>query len=406
MRTSESGAQPSVSARHIDHLSSNKQSQGTFHLNVASTAAELAPHAEAWDRLYELSVSRVHTLSHAWVSSFLEHQCCPGETWLCLFAYDGEELVGVLPVIAHESRKLGMPCTLLSTPGNPDTVSVDFLCRPGSDAAVIPFLLESVKQYYPHWFTFCLTRLSQLSPSLSAATAGHHKYLWYRDLNGRGCLVYSEGDFEEYIKSLKDKFARNLRRLSRKFDALAESEAVFLAGEQATADYLENFVDIEASGWKGRNGTAVKQDERQLAFYRTLVQRLAAKGWLEWHLLKTEGKIIAIHMAVRVGSALVLLKIAFDENFSSIAPGNILMERTIKRAFAAKDISEVNCLTDMAWNRNWNMPCRTYYDLTLWPKRSLSFTFGYLPARMRNAVRDLPGARPAYHRIKKLLGRT
>ena len=405
MRPSESGTRESISGPEIERETGGSLGRGTVKLTAADSIEELTRHAEAWDRLYELSVSMVHTLSHAWVSSFLEHQCCPGESWLCIFAHDGDELVGVLPVIAKKSSTVGVPCTLLSTPGNPDTVSIDILCRPGFEHSVIPQMLESLSKYFPHWFKFCMTRLSQLSPTLSLATEGHHNYLWYRDVNGQGCLVYSEGDFEEYLKSLRDKFARNLRRVGRKFDALPESETIFLTGELATEKYLEEFIEIEASGWKGRNGTAIKQDERQSAFYRTLVQRLAAGGWLEWHLLKAEGKTIAIHMAVRAGSALVLLKIAFDENFSSIAPGNILMERTIKRAFVAEDITEVNCLTDMAWNRNWNMPCRTYYDLTLWPKRSLSYATGYLPARIRDMVRDLPGAKPAYHRIKKLLNR-
>jgi len=404
MRPSESGTQEPISGHHTEQASGGNPGRGELRLVVADSFEELSRHADAWDRLYELSVSRVHTLSHAWVSSFLENQCCPDESWLCVFAYDGEQLVGVLPVIAKEGRTLGMPCTTLSTPGNPDSVSIDILCRPEFEHSAIPYMLDSLRQFFPHWFKLCMTRLSQLSPTLKVATEGHHSYLWYRDLNGRGCLVYSEGDFEEYLKSLKDKFARNLRRVGRKFDALPESKAEFLAGNEATAKYLEDFVEIEAAGWKGRQGTAIKQNEGQLAFYRSLVQRLAARGWLEWHLLKAEDKIIAIHMAVRAGSALVLLKIAFDEKFSSVAPGNILMERTIKRAFEAEDISEVNCLTDMAWNQNWNMPCRTYYDLTLWPKRSLSFAAGYLPARMREVVRDLPGARPAYHRIKKLLG--
>jgi hypothetical protein len=53
----------------------------------------LAWHAAAWDRLALAAPERLPMLSYAWVKSFLEHRLDPGESWRCLFAYTGDELV-------------------------------------------------------------------------------------------------------------------------------------------------------------------------------------------------------------------------------------------------------------------------------------------------------------------------
>ncbi len=70
-----------------------------FRVHNARTVEELAPHANAWDALALAAPEQLPMLSHAWVASFLEHQLQAGQAWRCLFAYAGDDLIGVLPVV-------------------------------------------------------------------------------------------------------------------------------------------------------------------------------------------------------------------------------------------------------------------------------------------------------------------
>ena len=68
-------------------------------IRVATSLDSLEEHAEAWDRLLAELYNLLSMLSHAWVSSFLEHRDLGGPPWQCFFAYQDSELVGVLPLI-------------------------------------------------------------------------------------------------------------------------------------------------------------------------------------------------------------------------------------------------------------------------------------------------------------------
>ena len=56
-------------------------------VRVVTSLDQLGEHADAWDRLATASADRLPMLSHAWVSSFLEHRTVDGSPWQCFLAY-------------------------------------------------------------------------------------------------------------------------------------------------------------------------------------------------------------------------------------------------------------------------------------------------------------------------------
>ena len=66
---------------------------------VATTFDALDAHAAAWDALAERAPQGLPMLSHAWVRSVLETLLETNESWACVFAHDGDALVGVLPFV-------------------------------------------------------------------------------------------------------------------------------------------------------------------------------------------------------------------------------------------------------------------------------------------------------------------
>lgn len=376
--------------------------RGGLRLFVASTLEALEPMADAWDRLAEKAVQRIYTLSYAWVSSYFEHQLDGDESWLCLFALDDEDLVAVLPVVCSKDRICGLSTILLTVPGNQRVLSADFLCLQNREKEALETLIDSLSSYCQDWFELRLARIPELSPIVTVLTKERlRNCLWFKDLNGYGNLIRVTGTYEQYLSSLSPRFARNLRRVARKFGDSHKVETLFISERYASPHYLSQFSELERSGWKGKLGTAIAHDDSQMKFYETLTRKLAARGWLEWHFLKADDRIVAAHLAVRLGSALYLLKIAFDESFSAYSPGSILMTKTIEHAFSAGNLTEVNCLTDLAWNRDWKMIPRAYYDVTLWPRKPAPFMTRFLPSKSRELVRRIPGVRQTYHWFRR-----
>lgn len=97
---------------------------------------------------------------------------------------------------------------------------------------------------------------------------------------------------------------------------------------------LEVFLRLEASGWKGRMGTAVLSTPRTAALYRRFARLAAAAGSLRLHLLELDGVAVAGDLACRVAGRSALVKTAFDETRANDRPGLVLRAEALRAAIA------------------------------------------------------------------------
>lgn len=373
---------------------------GVSRVEVATSPEALIRYADDWNRLALDSPQRLPMLSHAWVASYYEHLLEPGTDWACLFAFDHDELIGVLPCQSCSGALTAFTPVHLCAPASSHTRSVDLVLRAGKEHQAACLLIEGLTRLAPHWGRLDLTVIPSGSPTLTLAeTDLPHVHVtveqqWF------GAYIPITGTYQEYLDSLSEKFARNLRRLGNKIHQLASMQEQFVEPGTAQPEHLAQFLEVEASGWKASAGTAIGQSPQLVGFYRALTTRLAELGRLEYHFMTAEGKTIAGHLGVRLGRTLVLLKIGYDEAYSSYAPGNVLMAHTIERSFSRGDTDEINCLTDMPWNRNWNMQKRPYHNLTFDRKALMPFLTGYLPGYARRLATRVPGLKGLVHRLR------
>jgi hypothetical protein len=372
-------------------------------VEVSNTLPAIDRHASDWDRLALEAPQRLPTLSCAWVTSYIENLLLPGETWHCIFAFDDERLVGLLPVIVTPHRLIGLSRPRLRTPHNKHSFSVDFLTAQNYESYVIPSLWDALKRIHSAAYDFSLYRLPDVSPTLSVLNTRAKDYVAIKEFDGDGSYLKIESTFDQYRRGLGHNFIRNLTKARNKLARLPAVKAVFLGGADATDKELALFTRVEASGWKSAAGTAILNSPVLVSFYTALARRFSRLGWLEWHFLQTEDRVMAAQLAVRMKRTLVILKIGYDEEFASCSPGNMLFERTIERAYMLNDIDEINCLTDMAWHDNWEMSKRPHYNLWIYPKRPLSILIGAFGRRTKLSLRRLPGVFPAFRRLRGLM---
>jgi CelD/BcsL family acetyltransferase involved in cellulose biosynthesis len=99
---------------------------------------------------------------------------------------------------------------------------------------------------------------------------------------------------------------------------LGEPNVVDRAG---CRDGPTDFLAMEASGWKGKAGTALDCRAGDAAFYREVTARFAASGRLRLYSLEAGGKKLAMDTNLCVNGVLFGWKIAYDERFASYGPG-------------------------------------------------------------------------------------
>ena len=166
---------------------------------------------------------------------------------------------------------------------------------------------------------------------------------------------------------------------------------------------LDRFVALEASGWKGREKSAIGSSSGTLEYYRSLTRALSARGWLEFGFLRAEGRLLAAEINVRFAGVVHGLKCAYDESFEDYSPGNILLERSVQRAFES-GMDELNAGSDHPWTHSWGMQQRPCWNVRLFPRSPLSLLLGYLPARLRRSLQRRRFQRPT-RRTRETRGR-
>jgi hypothetical protein len=376
--------------------------EGRIRVVSVEDLGDLEAHAEAWDRLGSRCPQGMPTVTHAWAASVLEHRLRPGERWRCLLAYDGPELVGALPVVRTSHRLLGPKRPRLKVPGHANTPDGDLALAPGREAAAIAALLAALDELEPRRFSLELGGVRDRSGTMKALGAPLPKAMQIRAVDVEGAWFRIEGPFAEYWSKVSKNLKGDLRKAANRMqrDGLPEARATFLAGDDAGGDALDRFAALEASGWKGREGTAIASRPEETARYRTMCRRFAARRMLEWHFLEIGGRLAAGHLCVRLGRSLALVKLAYEESLSQYSPGHVLLRHALEREHASGACDDLNFMNVWPWCSRWRMETDWYHRVVLQPRRLLPWVLGVLPARARAVARRIPGLRRLAARLR------
>jgi hypothetical protein len=130
---------------------------------------------------------------------------------------------------------------------------------------------------------------------------------------------------------------RRLKEWGRVRRRLAEKGA--LAFEELTPDgnvqdWIEDFLALEAKGWKGRAGTALALTAEKRQFFVDCARAAFASGQLMMLRLALDGRAIACKCNFLSPPGSFAFKIAYDEEYSSYSPGVHLELENIRRFHA------------------------------------------------------------------------
>lgn len=131
--------------------------------------------------------------------------------------------------------------------------------------------------------------------------------------------------------------SRNLRsQVRRKRRQLEESGEVTLRTSRrcGVEPDFATFLRLEASGWKGRAGTALASNPRALELYRDFVAAASRQGILRLHVLEVGGHAIAADLSCVWGGGMHMIKTAYDEKWGTQSPGLLLMADALRESIA------------------------------------------------------------------------
>lgn len=350
---------------------------GPIRTAVITDPDELKEYRDAWNALSRQVAPKIPTSSYAWISAYFEYLLASGQSWCCITAQIDHELVGVLPLVVSRIPKLGIEW--LKTPMSGHIIAVSPLLSHSNTGQILSSLLETAWISHPNAIWLQISDLPARAPCAEYLSTQLHLKIKTRI----GRFLRVDTDQRVYQASLSRNFRSNQHKAANKLKKLTAAETTFLCGADASEEQLTEFMSVEASGWKGRAGTAILKSNELCAFYRTLARRLAAAGWLEWHFLRADSRTIAGNLAIRFDGVITVWKLGYDEDYKHYSPGGMLFQALLDRAFADPEIDEVDLLTNAAWYDNWRMDAREYHRIRIYNgRRFRSVVLGLIPNAM------------------------
>lgn len=341
----------------------------TLRIIDARSPEELAENASAWAALLLRSPYFSPMVSYPQVSAFLETQVQDTEAWLCLFAYEGETLVGVLPLIAARSIEVpGLSLLLMKTPYDIlHTSGVGCLTLEGHEGLLDVFV-NYLNRMPGKWPVIRMRELLENDPTVHCLDRDGTRLRGVMTPGGRENHIVVPENYDSYHAGMSSNFKRQLKRGRRKLDELEEITFRCRETTRAPAENMRRFEEVEDTGWKGAGNSSIKADARNSKMYALAAERFQKEGWMEWNFIESGKTSIAAHFGVRIHRTLFLLKICYDEEHAACSPGNLLIEEIIQQACETRDLDEINCVADCAWHKNWQMKERRIFDLVILPQ--------------------------------------
>jgi hypothetical protein len=139
-------------------------------------------------------------------------------------------------------------------------------------------------------------------------------------------MLQSLLDGETYLRqSIK---ASHMREMRRQWGLLEKHGRVSYEIARQPADIrlrMEEFLLLEASGWKGKKRTAMLSDRLRAAFAREAVNNLAEIDSARIHTIDLDGTAIASMIVLMMNGEAYTWKTAFNEDFGRYSPGKLLV---------------------------------------------------------------------------------
>lgn len=201
-----------------------------------------------------------------------------------------------------------------------------------------------------------------------------------------------------YEATVRKKKRKEIKRLQSRLAELGTVTTTRLADRDDLPAWIDTYLALEQSGWKGRAGSALASEPHTAAFFRDALTGAFDAGKLELLRLDLDGKPLAMLVNFLTAPGSFSFKTAFDEEYSRYSPGVLIQLENLaildNPAIAWMDscASADHPMIDSLWGER-----RAIVRLTLplagWHSRAL-FHAARAVERAASAIRSRSAPRP------------
>jgi hypothetical protein len=297
-------------------VSASRPAGTGFSVEVRSDPAALRALIPDWEALAAEAVEPNPFYEHWMLLPALEAYGARG--FRCLLVWDNGTLAGLFPMQAERTYR-GLPVAALRSWRHRNMLLCTPLLRARGGAQNMARIIEAVLQArLASIIEFDWVAAGGLFYGALAETASAAGLPWMvTDAYARALLLRDRDPRSRFNSNMKN----NLRRWQARLAAAGRLSSRRLAPGDDLAAWSEEFMRLEARGWKGRAGTALACREDDRRFVAAVFGEAFRRGRLLITGLDLDDKPLARHIMLSAGEGAVSFKLAYDEAHASCSPG-------------------------------------------------------------------------------------
>lgn len=287
-----------------------------------------------------------------WFKAFLDAYSDVGNELWFFSIYRNEKLVGVFPG-QFRTRRKGLKIREIVLPVTDQLYMPDCVISGREDPAeILTYFLDNVAAVSGRqWDIFSVRGALEIS-SIASARSGSGRYRSTSRSEG-GCSLIPVIPYDEAMAAMKTKARQNLNRRRRKFSELGDVSYSIATSAADVASTLQEYIELEAAGWKGGKGTlrgpnkvplAIALNPRKRRFYELAIAELAAGDFVEIFCLRLNGELVAARVWVVLNACCYALKTSYDERYDKYSPGTLTFDYAYRFHADKGDVRFINPL--------------------------------------------------------------
>ena len=287
--------------------------------------------ATEWDALLVDSAADQIFLRHAWLSTWWAAYR-PGEIWTLAVRDEAGTLQGLAPWFIHtegDGNRLIRPVGCVDV-----TDYLEVIARRGHEDAVFGAIADYLAEHAGEFNEIRLCNVPQESPFLAQMPAllEAHGFSVATRVEDVCPVVPLPGEFTAYLGQLDKKDRHELRRKLRRAGTTVDWYIV--GSEHDLDDEITRFMELMAAS--NPEKAAFLENEQHRTFFRTVVPKIAAGGWLQLAFLTVGEEAAASYINFVYNGRVMVYNSGHDPaNHASFSPGIVLLARLIEHAIEA-----------------------------------------------------------------------
>ena len=291
-------------------------------------------------------------------SSYIDALLGDEATLYFLAMYEDGALQAVFPLRKTQRRLLGITRSILELPNHLRLRLWDFIVAPEAENPdTLPALLRFLSRSAD--LPWHVLRLREIMTDSAAATLVRLARPPLRIVEPAGfCGILPLLPYEQTRRRISKNMRNRLNTAKNRLERAGGGRFRHARDVEELQALYREFLRVEASGWKGAAGTAVRDNPALTQFFHNMMTRFGALGRSEITVLEVGGAVVSAQLSTVFGDTCYMHKICYDEAYGKLSPGHLVVDAVLRRYAEDRTIRFMNLISDLEWQTSWR-PDRT-----------------------------------------------